>query len=85
MAMEDGEIRWFSPDPRTILPLEAFHVPHGLKRERRGRKIEIRLDTAFGEVIRACAEREDTRLNCALCDSYLNLRELCWAHSVVHE
>ena len=32
MAMEDGEIAWFSPDPRAIIPLDAFHVPHGLKR-----------------------------------------------------
>ena len=37
MAMENGEIQWFSPDPRAIIPLEDFHVPHGLKRAlRRG-------------------------------------------------
>ena len=82
MAMEDGEIRWFSPDPRTVLPLDAFHVPHGLKRERRAQKIEIRIDTAFGEVIRACAERADTWINREIIESYLNLHKLGWAHSV---
>ena len=32
MAMENGDIAWFSPDPRGIIPLDAFHIPHGLKR-----------------------------------------------------
>ncbi len=32
MAMEDGEMGWFSPDPRGIIPIREFHVPHGLKR-----------------------------------------------------
>ncbi len=82
MAMEDGEIRWFSPDPRTILPLDAFHIPHGLKRERRAQKIEIRIDTAFDEVIRACAERADTWINGEIIESYVHLHELGWAHSV---
>lgn len=82
MAMEDGEIRWFSPDPRTILPLEKFHVPHGLRRERRARGIEIRINTSFLEVIRACAAREDTWINHEIIESYTNLHILGWAHSV---
>ena len=82
MAMEDGEIRWFSPDPRTILPLEAFHIPHGLKRERRAQKIEIRFNTAFADVIRACADRPDTWINHEIIESYTRLHELGWAHSV---
>ena len=32
MAMENGKIEWFSPDPRAIIPLGEFHVPHGLRR-----------------------------------------------------
>jgi leucyl/phenylalanyl-tRNA--protein transferase len=82
MAMENGEIRWFSPDPRTILPLDGFHVPHGLKRERRGQAIEIRMDTRFDEVIRACAERPDTWINDEIIESYNHLHSLGWAHSV---
>jgi len=82
MAMENGEIRWFSPDPRTILPLDGFHVPHGLKRERRGQAIEIRMDTRFEEVIRACAERPDTWINDEIIESYHHLHSLGWAHSV---
>src|SRR5947209_19038488 len=60
MAMEDGEIEWFSPNPRAILPLSNFIVPHGLQRVLRKRTFETRIDTAFARVIRACAEREDT-------------------------
>ena len=82
MATDDDEIRWFSPDPRTILPLDTFHVPHGLKRERRARTIEIRIDTSFEVVIRACAAREDTWINDEIIESYTNLHSLGWAHSI---
>jgi len=82
MAMEKGEIRWFSPDPRTILPLDRFHIPHGLKRERRVRALEIRVNTRFDEVIHACAERSDTWINEEIIESYNNLHALGWAHSV---
>jgi leucyl/phenylalanyl-tRNA--protein transferase len=82
MAMEKGEIRWFSPDPRAILPLDRFHIPHGLKRERRVRAVEIRVNTRFDEVIRACAERSDTWINQEIIESYNNLHALGWAHSV---
>lgn len=82
MAMESGEIRWFSPDPRTVLPLEAFHVPHGLKRERRAGGIEIRVNTRFEEVMHGCAERPDTWINSEIIASYTRLHELGAAHSV---
>ena len=82
MAMEDGEIRWFSPDPRAILPLDTFHVPHGLKRERRAQAIEIRIDTRFADVIQACAARDDTWINDEIIISYSQLHELGHAHSV---
>ena len=82
MAMENGEIRWFSPEPRTILPLDSFHVPHGLKRERRARAVEIRINTSFEAVLRACAERADTWINDEIVESYARLHELGHAHSV---
>ena len=82
MALEDGDIGWFSPDPRTIIPLEGFHVPHGLRRERQRQKFEVRIDTAFEEVMRACAEREDTWINEEIIASYVRLHELGFAHSV---
>ena len=82
MAMDNGEIRWFSPEPRTILPLDAFHVPHGLKRERRAQAIEIRINTRFVDVMRGCAARADTWINDEIIESYTRLHELGSAHSV---
>ena len=82
MAMDNGEIRWFSPEPRTILPLDTFHVPHGLKRERRAQAVEIRINTSFLEVMQGCAARADTWINDEIIESYTRLHELGSAHSV---
>ncbi|MBA3832721.1 MAG: leucyl/phenylalanyl-tRNA--protein transferase [Chthoniobacterales bacterium] len=82
MAMPNDEIGWFSPDPRTILPLEHFHVPHGLRRERRKQQLEIRIDTSFESVMRACAERSDTWINEEIVESYVRLHEIGCAHSL---
>jgi len=82
MAMEDDSIAWFSPDPRAIIPLENFHVPHALRRVARRKLFEIRIDNRFGEVVRACAKRSDTWINREIMESYGRLNELGYAHSV---
>jgi len=82
MAMENGEIAWFSPDPRGIVPLDAFHVPHGLRRVLKKSRFQIRLNTAFEKVIRACGERAETWISEEIVGSYINLHHLGFAHSV---
>jgi len=82
MAMEDGSIEWFSPDPRGILPLDAFHVPHALERVVRKGVFEIRINTSFVEVMRRCADRSETWINREIIESYTRLHELGCAHSV---
>src|SRR3989440_3714396 len=82
MAMEDDSIAWFSPDPRAIIPLESFHVPHALKRVARKNVFEVKMDQRFGEVIRACAKRKDTWINREIIESYERLHELGYAHSI---
>src|SRR6201984_2418848 len=82
MAMEDDSIEWFSPDPRAILPLEDFHVPHALRRLVRRKPFEITIDEGFSTVIQACAERENTWINRDIIDSYTRLHELGHAHSL---
>src|SRR3954463_7226877 len=82
MAMEDDSIQWFSPDPRAILPLEKFHVPHTLRRAASRKIFETRIDSKFGEVIRGCAKRRDTWINSEIIESYENLFALGFAHSV---
>jgi len=82
MAMEDESIAWFSPDPRAIIPLEDFHVPHALRRVARQKIFEIKINQRFGEVIRACAKRDDTWINAEIIESYERLYDLGYAHSV---
>lgn len=80
---EDGEIRWFSPEERGIIPLDdRFHIPHGLKRALRKNPFEIRMDTAFAEVINACGQRKEVWIDDSIKDAYCRLHELGVAHSV---
>lgn len=83
MATPRGEIAWFSPDPRAIIPLdEHFHIPHGLQRTLKKNTFQIRISSAFEDVMRGCAEREETWINEEVFQSYMNLHRLGHAHSV---
>jgi len=82
MAMHDGEIAWFSPDPRGIIPLETFHVPHGLKRVLRKESFEVRVNAAFAETMAGCADRASTWIDGSIFRSYQRLHEMGFAHSV---
>jgi leucyl/phenylalanyl-tRNA--protein transferase len=84
MALEDGEIGWFSPDPRGILPLETFRVSARLARLVRQGRFEIVVDLDFAGVMRACAERPDegTWISREIYESYVELHRLGRAHSV---
>jgi len=82
MGMPDGTIGWFSPDPRGILPLEGFHTPRGLRRALALPHWEIRTDTDFMGVLKACAAREETWITEGIASSYGKLFESGHAHSV---
>ena len=83
MATPSGEIAWFSPDPRAVIPVdERFHIPHGLQRKLRKHIFEIRINAAFEDVMRCCAERDETWINGEVFESYVNLHKLGHAHSV---
>ena len=73
---------WWSPDPRGVLPLDSLRVSRSLRAS--ARRMEVRVDTAFGEVIRACADpaRESGWIDEDVVDAYTELHELGWAHSV---
>jgi leucyl/phenylalanyl-tRNA---protein transferase len=84
MAMDDGSIQWFSPDPRGILPLDGFHAPRRLLRVIRSRRFEVTVDRAFRDVVRGCAadREEGTWINDEILESYCALHERRMAHSV---
>ncbi len=84
---EDGTLYWYNPDPRAIIPLdEHFHVPKRLARTIRRGKFEVRVDTAFRQVMAACAApdigRERTWINDEMIAAYTELHRLGFAHSV---
>jgi leucyl/phenylalanyl-tRNA---protein transferase len=87
MAVEPGEIRWYSPDPRGIIPLDAFHVPRRLARVIRRNVYQVVIDRDFAGVIRACAEIERTDedgtwIDDEIIESYRELHRDGLAHSV---
>mgnify|MGYP000644122982 CR=1 FL=1 len=78
----EGRIRWFSPDPRAILPLGSFHASRTLMQLYRSGRFEIRLNTAFREVMEACADRpEGTWISPEIIRAYVELHRLGLAHS----
>ena len=82
----DQEIHWIDPDLRGILPFERFHVPKKLKRKVRAGRFEVRCDSAFAQVIEACATpgpgRRDTWINPTIEGLYTELYDMGFAHSV---
>ncbi len=80
---ENGEILWFSPELRGLIPLdERFHISHGLSKSLRKKPFEIRRNTAFREVMLGCAERQETWIDGVILESFCNLHDLGHAHSV---
>jgi leucyl/phenylalanyl-tRNA--protein transferase len=81
---DGGRIRWYSPNPRGILLLDRFHVPHRLARLIRQGRFEVRVDSAFRRVIEACAadREEGTWISPEIVESYCALHAAGRAHSV---
>lgn len=83
---ETGEINWYCPNPRGVIPLDAFHVPASLRRVVRSRRFIVQSDTAFEQVMRECAapRRDDaeTWIDDRIVQGYTALHQLGFAHSV---
>jgi leucyl/phenylalanyl-tRNA--protein transferase len=75
-------IGWWSPDPRGVIPLDGLRVSRSLRKATT--QFEIRVDTAFDDVMRACADprRAGGWINDAIHQAYGELHRLGWAHSV---
>ncbi len=82
MAVAPGQIRWFAPDPRGVLPLAEFRIPHGARKTLRDPAWEVRVDTDFDGVMLACADREETWIDDSIRRSYGELFAIGHAHSV---
>jgi len=82
MPVDDGTLAWWSPEPRGILPLDGLRVSRSLRKS--CARFEVRLDTAFSEVVRACADpgRAGHWISEDVAAAYMRLHRLGWAHSV---
>ncbi|MFN7148647.1 MAG: leucyl/phenylalanyl-tRNA--protein transferase [Microthrixaceae bacterium] len=77
-----GRLGWWSPDPRAVLPVEGFHHSRSLRRSMR--HFELRVDTAFESVVRACGDprRPHGWITPEIVEAYVRLYDLGWAHSI---
>lgn len=82
MPLRRGRIGWWSPDPRGVIPLDGLRVPRSLRRS--AARFEVRVDTAFDQVVGACADpaRSGAWIDQAIRSAYGRLHRLGWAHSV---
>jgi leucyl/phenylalanyl-tRNA---protein transferase len=83
---EDLPILWHSPDPRMVLEPDRIVVSRSLRKEMRRGRFRVRLDSAFEQVIRGCAEtprpdQDGTWITAEMFDAYVELYRLGYAHS----
>ena len=85
-SAEDAALYWVEPDERGIIPLRSLRISHSLRKQVRKQTFEIRIDTAFLEVIEACAaktkNRKSTWINARICKLYDQLHKMGHCHSV---
>jgi leucyl/phenylalanyl-tRNA--protein transferase len=80
-----GQIAWYSPDPRAVIPLESFRVPRSLRQFMKKTEYQIRFDSSFPQVIHLCAQRpggEETWISDEIIDVYTTLNSMGTAHSI---
>jgi len=84
MPDERGIIRWIQPDPRAILPLDAFHASRSLQRKLKSNLFSVTYDQDFLGVMRGCAtaNRDSTWITDDFLRGYGELHALGNAHSV---
>lgn len=81
-SRDDPEVSWYTSRRRGIIPLDEFRVSSNVRRIIRNRHYHIKYDEHFRKVMDACANRETTWISQEIIDSYCQLHELGFAHSV---
>ncbi|MEM1418427.1 MAG: leucyl/phenylalanyl-tRNA--protein transferase [Myxococcota bacterium] len=85
--VEGYPLLWFCPDPRFVLPMDELHVGRSLRKAIRRAPFELRFDTAFAEVMAACAKvprpgQSGTWITPELEAGFTALHRMGYAHSV---
>lgn len=82
MGNPSGGISWYSPDPRCIIDLSEFHIPKRLARTYKHSSFDLRVNTAWSDVLTYCANRNETWISKPIVEVYTQLHEFGFAHSV---
>ena len=77
-----GQIGWFRPDPRAIIPINDFHTSRSLRRTMSRIPFHVTFDQNFAEIMKACANREGTWINAEFIGAYCELHRRGYAHSI---
>ena len=79
---KEGEIHWYEPQLRAVVPLDGLKVSRSLRQTMKRGIFDIRLNTSFEAVMRRCADREETWISEAIIQSYCELHRRGFAFSV---
>jgi len=79
---ETGNINWYLPEIRTIIPLNNYNIPRTAKKVIAEENFEIRFDTDFEAVLNGCADRESTWISDELKSAYRRLKKRGHIHTV---
>ena len=82
MADETGEIDWYQPKTRTIIPLDNYNIPRTLRKFMDSSDFEYRYDENTMDVVRKCADRKETWITDELIKAYKGIEEIGYLHSV---
>jgi leucyl/phenylalanyl-tRNA--protein transferase len=79
---DDPDIHWIDPRRRGVLPLDGFHISRSLAKRIRSGALHVTADTAFADVVAACADREETWISHRIQRLYVKLHSQGFAHSI---
>jgi len=82
MADDSGEINWYLPEIRTIIPLNNYNYPRSLKKVIQSGTFEFKYDSDFTSVVNGCADRDKTWISKELIQAYNRLKKLGHVHTV---
>lgn len=81
-SRDDDEIFWLDPKRRGVMPLDGFHISRSLRKTLLQEPYQIKVNTAFEDVVKGCADRSETWINNQISSLYRELFEVGHAHSI---
>lgn len=81
MTLDDGSVGWFQPQKRCLFPISGIHISHSLAKVLRRGQFEVRFDSAFEQVMRACLRPDGNWISEDFIRCYTQIHHEGWGHS----